>query len=467
MILVYLVHVIVALILIKKAYSKGLSEALPFFCMVMILGPGGAQIRIPEFFDISLQRTAVIIMFFLFILLRGSKNAFVNRDLKIVQYLIIIAILWQLLSNSNSIVPIISFKRMLAYILEYYVVYFILVNSIDDLRNVYRILSSFVIAMTIACVFGLIELYSGWTPGDMFPHEIGRFELMKMGSMSARMRIHSVFPHAILFGGAIAITVPMAFHLLRVYNRRWHKTLLWISIVIMMFCLYKTGSRGPWLALFLSIVLLFLFHRQSRKYVIIFFTITCFTLIIRPGVWKTLEARIYSTLDPTTPLGSSYEYRFVLYRLVGEKVSKDLSRMIYGYGQDSFYYLELETEFDGRIYKFLSCDSAWAGFLIEFGYVGLFIMFLLLSWIGYTQLKNYFTLSPPHNLLSSIFLITFFVFYFLMLSVEALSFGQLGIYFWMIAALSMAYVQILQNQRVLEQIELEKLKLNIKELRES
>jgi len=465
MIFIYILHIIVALVLIKKSYSHGLKAALPFFCLVLILSPGEAQIRIPGIFDISLQRTAVMTLFVLFLFLKDSKKYYVNRDVRVIKYLIIIAIAWQLLSNFNSIVPVTSFKRMLAYLIEFYLVYFILVNTIDDLKTVYKIITSVIIAMTIVCIFGVIELYSGWSPKNLLPHEIGRFELGRIGATRFRMRINSLFPHAILFGGAIVITVPLAFHVLNIYYKRWQRALLWFSIVIMMFCLFKTDSRGPWLALGLSFILLFLFHQPSRKYLISLFLIVSFVLIVRPGLWNYLEGKLNATLDPTTPTGSSYQYRYVLYKVVMEAVSKEYSRTIYGYGQDSFYYLELETEFKGRSYTFLSCDSAWAAFLIEFGYFGLFIMFLLFGWIIYAHFRNFFTVMRPYNLLNAIFFIIFFAFYFMMLSVNTLSFGQLGIYLWIVIALSMAYIQITSNIGFMESEELEEPDIKINELR--
>jgi len=466
MIFIYILHIIVALVLIKKSYSRGLKEALPFFCLVLILSPGEAQIRISGIFDISLQRTAVTVLFFLYLFLKDSRKNYINRDLKVVKYLIIVAIAWQLLANFNSIVPVTSFKRMVAYLLEFYLVYFILVNTIDDLKTVYKVISSIVLAMTIACIFGIIELYSGWSPKDLLPHEVGRFELMRMGVTRFRMRINSLFPHAILFGGAIVLTVPLAFHILKIYHKRWQKSLIWFSIIIMMFCLFKTDSRGPWLALGLSLILLFIFHQQSRKYLITLFLITSFVLIVRPGLWNYLEAKLNATLDPTTPTGSSYEYRYVLYKVVIEAVSREFSRTLYGYGQDSFFYLDLETEFKGKPYKFLSCDSAWAAILIESGYIGLFIMLFLFGWIFYAHFKNYFTVMRPYNSLNAIFFIIFFAFNFMMLSVNTLSFGQLGIYLWILIALSMAYIQITNNIGFLEQEEFEEPDLNINELRE-
>ena len=109
---------------------------------------------------------------------------------------------------------------------------------------------------------------------------------------------------------------------------------------------------------------------------------------------------LLATFDPTSPLGSSYEYRYVLRELAVKAVSKDMGRALWGYGMESFYYLGLQGNLYGKPYRFLSCDSSWVELLVETGYVGLIIVAALLfspAWEAWKEFRRYFGARPLHE----------------------------------------------------------------------
>ena len=190
-------------------------------------------------------------------------------------------------------------------------------------------------------------------------------------------RVRSTFPHSILFGNALALGIPWALYLLTVVKSAAKKTYLWLAVVLMFWNIYKTMARGPWLAVIMSLVcLLLLSGTRIRKYLLVISVITISVLVIRPGVWQTIKDTYSDTLDPDSPRGSSYEYRYTLMRVGREALAKDLGRAAWGFGFDSFYYLHLEgiNPDTGNTLRYESCDSAFVEILVDSGYVGLLLV---------------------------------------------------------------------------------------------
>jgi hypothetical protein len=166
--------------------------------------------------------------------------------------------------------------------------------------------------------------------------------------------------------------------------------------------------------------------------------------IVRPGVWDTLRNTYFDTLDPDSARGSSYEYRYTLMRVGREALAQDLGRAAWGFGPESYYYLGLEGEDPetGHTVTYDSCDSAIVEIMVETGYVGLFLVVLLLLRAALFSLRGFARVSKPANLLCLIFLINIVAYAFMMLSVENFGWGQQTYMLWIILATSMAYPRL-------------------------
>lgn len=254
-------------------------------------------------------------------------------------------------------------------------------------------------------------------------------------------RVTSTFPHAILFGNALVLGIPWALYLVTLAKSSLRKNLLWASIVLMFWNIYKTMSRGPWLALMLSLLLLLLFSQGGvRKYLVVISVLATLVLVVRPGVWETVKDTYRETLDPESARGESYQYRYDLMRMARAALAKDLSRAAWGFGPESFYYLALEGEDPdtGHTEKFDSCDSAFVDVMVGTGYVGLaLVLLLLLKFIG-MSLRAFTRLPRPTDQLSLVFLVSLVAFAFMMASVMSWGWGQQSYMIWITFALSVA-----------------------------
>ncbi|MGD1082668.1 MAG: O-antigen ligase family protein [Candidatus Sulfotelmatobacter sp.] len=443
MIFVGVIDLVVVGVLVFIAFSRGLEAALPFFAFALVLLPNESQFQISGLFDFTTARIAIMVFTALYIFLRkkGSDTQTI-RGMPL-KSLMLLTIAWSIVATANSIVFTTSLKAVLSQTLDYYFVYYLFFKTITKPETVRRILLAIVSAMVVCCIFGFLEVYQGWGVINLFPPVQGRlgYDAGLLFDMERGLRVRATFPHAILFGGALALAIPLALYLLTVARSAGQKTFLWLAVLMMFWNIYKTASRGPWLGLVLAYTLfLFFSQARTRKHLLIIALLVISVLVIRPGVRETLENTYLATTDPDTPEGNSYAGRWDLIRIGTAALAKDAGREIWGYGPESFYYLHLETvNAEGHIAPSESCDDAWLNLAIETGYVGmLFVAALFLQALGMT-VRRFFKEPEPAKYLYGLVFVNVVTFAFLMLSVAIYGWGQQTYLLWIPLALAMAY----------------------------
>jgi hypothetical protein len=443
MILVILIDLLLVATLLYKSSQKGVENALPAFAFFTVLLPENCMIPIPGVFGLSAQRLAVIVLLICFFLFRRKPESTASSSSTPLLVLIFLQLGWSLLSTANSIVPLMSFKKLFSVILEYYAVYFIFFKVISNTETIRRIVTAMVAAMAITTVPGAIESYTGWSVTSWFPALGLRFDL---GLDQARgIRTQSTFQHSILYGGALAMILPLTFYLIATANSKLKRILLWLSVFLMFLCLYKTSSRGPWIAAMLGFVLVFFYTlRPIKKYMFAIIVLCALVMVVRPGVYDTIAGFYDETVSPDNPMASSYQYRYSLRDVSVKAISKSTATELWGYGMESFYYLHLEGPFMGKEgHLFESCDSAWIEAMVETGFVGLGIFFLLLASAAVRGVRSLPSLPKPDRYLQWILVVNMLQYYFLMLSVAIYGWGQNGFMLWITIAVSLAYPRVL------------------------
>jgi O-Antigen ligase len=447
MALVILINLVILVGLVYLAVRKGLESALPFFAFMTILVPNESTIPLTGLFGLTAQRFAVVVLILLYFAF-GRRGPIDQRKFATpLRFLLILNLIWNIISAINSIDPVMSAKQLISVIFEYYVVYYIFVRTISSPETIQKILKAIVAAMAVTVLFGAVESYTGWSVISWFPEAIYRFTL-EGGETGRGFRTHSTFPHAILYGGALAMAIPQTLYLIANAESKFRKFTLWIICLLMFLCLYKTSSRGPWMAaIFGSLLVFFLTYKQIRKYMLVIAALCVLVMVVRPGVYDTVAGMYEATFDPNHPLGSSYEYRYALIDVAKKALSRSMDRTLWGYGQESFYFLQLTGPFLGKDdHKFESCDSAWIQSMIETGYVGFGIFAMLLGTTVLLTLRNVWRLPEPEKFLCWIFLVNLLQYYFLMASVAIYAWGQNGYMLWFIIAMAMAYPKVVSSK---------------------
>ena len=440
MILVIVLDILAVLALLYVCARKGFEQTLPLAAFLLIVFPEESKVPIMGLFDVTTQRLVTLVLLSLALAV-GSRGDSPPRRAPLKLWIIAI-VLWWAVATLNSIAFTDSLKALLSLLLDYLVIYFIFVKYVSSVATLRRILFGVVSGLVVCSVFGVIEAYGNWSVIALFPTEIHRFAAS--GSLyvdDARgIRIQSTFGHPILFGSALAMGIPMALYLLANETRRARKVFLWIGLLLMFASIFKTSSRGPWIALGLSICpFVFLGQKKMRKYILTICFLAGLVLVVRPGVWETIWNDYISTVDEHSSQGQSYQYRYELYSLVMQKLDESPGRAIWGYGPQSFPYLHLSGTIDGRGMAFVSCDSSIAALLAETGYVGLAGMGLFLSYILLTAFRGYKQLPFPRNQVCLLIFANLSAFYFEMTNVAILGWGQQTILLWVLIAMTVIY----------------------------
>lgn len=209
MTLILLIDCVIVLSLVL-ASRRRLENALPLFCFFLVLLPFEARFVIPGLFDLTTDRIGLLTLLVLFVTRRKHTT---DQPIPL-KWLMLLYAGWALCSTAYSISVLTSIKQLIAQVLEYFLLYCIFVKSITDVRTVYRVVYAMLVAMGLCCVFGLFEAYATWSiltvlPSDLWVTYYGRSDPLYV-EWGRGLRIRSTFPHPILFGDALAMSIPGA-----------------------------------------------------------------------------------------------------------------------------------------------------------------------------------------------------------------------------------------------------------------
>jgi hypothetical protein len=242
--------------------------------------------------------------------------------------------------------------------------------------------------------------------------------------------------------------IPITLYLLTVIRQKTKRLILWGMLPLMLWAIYKTSSRGPWLAVGISFPFLFLMlPNKMKKYLAILGLAMACVLATRSGIRDTISNIYASTQDTASPVGASYEYRNALLHAITSAVAKDNTRMLLGYGLGTFREKGLIVDFLGESKLWFTCDDNWACFIYETGYIGLFLVGLLLLVPLFMNIRSYLRLPRPERYLSGVLFISLAAFCFLLLSVAGYNWGQQGFMAWILISLSVVYPRVIRAHK--------------------
>jgi len=440
--LVLAVDFLAAGILLFAVLAKGFERTLPLAAFLLLLFPYESQIRIPGLFDLTTQRILIIELVVLYLALGRTRNGEGGTE-KLPQWkLILLLVGWMLFSSANSVVPLVSFKSTLSQVFDFAVPYYIFARAISKAETVHKILFAFFASMCVLSVFGYFEIYQGWSVLSLFPVAPHRFAGMPGEVTDRGLRAQATFGTSIMFGTALAVAIPMGLYLLTTAKSTGRKVFLWSAVLLMFLDIYKTGSRGAWIAMILSLAMLFSFGRGSmRRMLATIVILTAMVLIVRPGVGETIVNLYRATQNPNTDQGASYQWRYALYGIAKRELSKDLGRALWGFGPESFYFLGLEGEFQGAVWKFETCDSEVVELLMDTGCVGFLIVATLLARAAFFSFRNSQKMTSPASTMCLVLFVNILTFCFMMTNVE-IFWGQQSYMLWILMALSLIYPKL-------------------------
>jgi hypothetical protein len=441
MLLVVIIDLIVIATLVSVAARKGLEQALPYFVFLVVLLPEESRIKLEGVFDLYTHRIALATLLVLFFIYRKKSKV------RVIPFtnLIYLHIAWATTSTLFSIVAMTSVKQLLAQLVEYYLLYYIILKTVTKTRTISNVIYAMIAAMSVCSVLGLLEIYAQWSVLSIFPTELqltyGTGDTLYTEMFDRGVRARATFPHPIHFGAALAMTIPLAFSMATSSRNRLAKISLNVSLLLMFWGLFKTGSRGPWLAAAVAMGILAVgAEAKVRKQIIAVVVLASTVMIIRPGIADTLWNMYRASMDPTSMMGSSLQYRPVLFHTVTKTLNESPERALLGYGLGSFREKGLILEMPGiETHRWYTCDSTWILFAYETGYVGFLILATLLLKPAFLALRSFRKLPKSSRQFSLTFFSSLAAFYVVMISVAIYGWGQNGYMLWTVIALSVAY----------------------------
>jgi hypothetical protein len=442
MILIFCLQLFMVICLVR-ASREHLENALPVFAFFVTLMPLESRLVIPGVFDLNSMRVCLTTLLVLYFMRKGERT----KSTIPLKSLMLLHVGWALCSTAYSLSVMTSVKQLISQVVEYYLLYFLFIRTVTRLQTIYRIVFAMVMAMGVCSICSLPEVYEHWSVLRIFPSNLwmtfnGVLDPLYI-EWGRGLRARSTFEHPILFGDALAMTIPLALYLLSVSEGRRERILLWISLGMMVWALYKTSSRGPWIATILCCGLMFLLiNNRVRKYLTIVAVLGAIVIVARPGIWETIEGLYTATTDASSPVGASYLYRDTLNATIKAAVAQDTGRLLLGYGLGTFRELGLEITFLDVTQRWYTCDNNWADFLYETGYVGLFLIGALLAGPLWISFRSYQLLPKPENRFSGVLLISLAGFYFLLMSVAGYAWGQQGDMAWILISLVVCHSQL-------------------------
>ena len=328
-------------------------------------------------------------------------------------------------------------KAVLSTIFENFLLYLILVSTIENAEHVRRLLAAMVLGLALlALIVCPVEYYTGRNIiGSVIPNL----------AVADRGGIVASFQHRIHLGYAMAMVVPVILALTALARSRFDSILRWIQLSAVVAACYFSESRGPWLGAMLGAgaVIAFSFS-QMRKLALLLCLGVALLLLSRPGVRETVFTMINSVFVHDGEQEASAEYRRILWHVAWTKIRVSPTHFLFGCGGLSTETMDISSFFDrqrgGEVTEegHSSWDSEWAKLLVQYGVVGFVsevLTRLCLFGILFTGWRR--STEGELKVISSAAIASCAVYTWAMLTVAIFS-PQLRYLFWAIAAVGVS-----------------------------
>ncbi len=241
-------------------------------------------------------------------------------------------------STAVSLHPGISFtgtyerQQGLYNIISYGLLFFMIISSSADRRQIRRLISALLAGGAVACLYGLLQIFG--------------FDPLRWAEDSPR--IFSSFGQPNFFGHYIVVLLPLTVYAaVWQAKRTWQKAACGVFVILELICLYCTFSRSAWFAfaalVVLGIIWFALYMKRNRLAVILGACVIAATLVLLiPATREKIASLSSAGLNPVGRIASAFDLSAgssrirIIYWQAGWKAFKEASliRQAFGYGPD-------------------------------------------------------------------------------------------------------------------------------------
>jgi len=267
-------------------------------------------------------------------------------------------------------------------IVYFVMVYLLITNNITNKSQIQRLVSTFLIGGFLVALFGVVQYLISNICGTEALVSMG-FDRSTyfFGRSREGFRAFSIFYHYNVFGGFLALVLPLAITVPRNLRIR-------IATVVMFMALILTYSRGSWLGVIGVIIVISVIKKSLRVFCeagICAILAILFLCMLSGSFFNKVTARATDTY-------SSVNSRFLLWQAGWEMIS---SHPLTGVGIGTFAE-NLPLYAPPNIEMQDTAHNLYLNIAAETGIPGLFLYLAILSIILYRGIKNHQTLKDKY-----------------------------------------------------------------------
>jgi O-antigen ligase len=286
----------------------------------------------------------------------GSENRLRNKSLIYCYFPFMLCIL---LSSSKCLDYSLAVKEVIRW-LELIAIYFLAINLINDYKKTRVILYSMILVATMVSIYGIIN-YLSFIENISWGH-----------------RAVSVFGNPNALGGYVCLVIPVIFGMLIGSTHLWEKITLSIVIILLITTWILTFSISSWTSLILTMIILFVLAKLTKRVVFITVILSIVVVIICLFTQESLVER-------SMGIPGSLESRIKCYPVGLSMVKDDL---IFGIGVGNFSSFIKDFDVLERI-KTTNLHNLYLQIFVEAGLMGLCtFLFWLVCVIRYLKSQS-------------------------------------------------------------------------------
>ncbi len=167
-------------------------------------------------------------------------------------------------------------------LMSYPLLYYLLINILRERKEIRVVLSTILTVAILVSLYGIYQNYIALeeTREWVRMYHPGQFSSQFMSRLGTD-KVFSTFVFPPALAGYLCLVLPLALCFLIYGQAKWMRTLSGLTLVSGGLCLYFTYSKGGWVSLFLSIILLFavIFWNKIWKYRYLFLILLLILII--------------------------------------------------------------------------------------------------------------------------------------------------------------------------------------------
>jgi len=305
--------------------------------------------------------------------------------------------------------------------------FFLTYNLINNRKRLDLII---ILIIAITIVFALAGIYHFLTAGTEVISQFGPEETLRWGEREGGLRAAPLQVHPHKFGAMINYGIILALLQLVISKSKMTKTLISVTLIILLMSLFVSFSRTSYIALFVVVMLYFLFEKKVRKGLILGVLAISITGLIFSPFGRATTERFFQIFQPgkSTTVGRPSVY------LAGLKMFQE--RPISGFGVGSFPLVS--PRYGAK--ELVAPHNVIIGVLGDYGIIGIILYITMVGIFIKKGLNAYGAIKNQHEKKTLFAIFLGLIMYHVMMMADSYRFGEIQV--WVALGIAIAAMNI-------------------------